>query len=69
MSPLLLRSSQDDDPIGELRMALNQSQPIGNPHFYAQIESATCQREKSRSADARDEKLAPPRPARVKSSG
>ena len=47
-------------------MALNQSQPIGNPHFYAQIESATGQCEKSKSADARSEKLAPPRPARVK---
>jgi putative transposase len=34
----------DDEPINELRMALNQNQPIGNQRFYAQIEAATGQR-------------------------
>jgi putative transposase len=33
-----------DEPIKELRMALNQNQPIGNQRFYAQIEAATGQR-------------------------
>jgi putative transposase len=34
----------DDDPIDELRIALNQNQPIGNQRIYAQIEAATGQR-------------------------
>ncbi len=34
----------DDEPINELRMALNQNQPIGNQRFYDQIEAATGQR-------------------------
>jgi putative transposase len=34
----------DDEPINELRKALNQNQPIGNQRFYDQIEAATGQR-------------------------
>ncbi len=33
-----------DAPIDELRMALNQNQPIGNARFYAQVQAATGQR-------------------------
>ncbi len=40
----LFVTSLDEDPINELRMALNQNQPIGNHRFYAQIETATGQR-------------------------
>ena len=40
----LFDSGLDDEPINELRMALNQNQPIGNQRFYAQIEAATGQR-------------------------
>jgi len=38
------RFALDDAPLADLRMALNQDQPIGNSRFYAQIEAATGQR-------------------------
>jgi putative transposase len=40
----LFRAALNEDPIGELRMALNQNQPIGNARFYAEIEAMTGQR-------------------------
>ena len=40
----LFQAVLDDGPIGELRMALNQNQPIGNARFYAEIEAMTGQR-------------------------
>jgi putative transposase len=39
----LFRAVFNEDPIGELRMALNQNQPIGNARFYAEIEAMTGQ--------------------------
>ena len=39
----LFRTAQERAPIAELRMALNQSQPIGNARFYAEIEATTGQ--------------------------
>jgi putative transposase len=44
----LFRSALDEDPIRELRMALNQNQPIGNARFYAEIEAMTGQRRELR---------------------
>jgi len=40
----LFRAALDADPIGKIRMALNQNQPIGNARFYAEIEAMTGQR-------------------------
>lgn len=40
----LFVTGMSDEPINELRMALNQNQPIGTQRFYAQIEAATGQR-------------------------
>ena len=40
----LFRSALDDEPFAELRMALNQNQPIGNDRFYREIEVMTGQR-------------------------
>jgi putative transposase len=37
----LFRTALDDAPLTDLRMALNQDQPIGNSRFYAQIEAMT----------------------------
>ena len=54
----LFRAELDDAPITELRMALNQNQPIGNRRFYADIEAMTgqrrelCKRGRSRKTDA-----------------
>jgi putative transposase len=44
----LFRAALDDEPIGELRMALNQNQPIGNARFYGEIEAMTGQRRELR---------------------
>ena len=44
----LFRTELDDTPLVELRMALNQDQPIGNPRFYAEIEAMTGQRRELR---------------------
>jgi REP-associated tyrosine transposase len=40
----LVRTTLDDAPLSELRMALNQDQPIGNDRFYREIEVMTGQR-------------------------
>ncbi len=40
----LFRAALNEDPSGELRMALNQNQPIGNARFSAEIEAMTGQR-------------------------
>ena len=40
----LFANSLEDAPVTDLRMALNQNQPIGNERFYAQIEAMTGQR-------------------------
>jgi putative transposase len=40
----LFRSQLDRDPINDIRMALQQSQPLGNSHFADQIEKMTGQR-------------------------
>jgi putative transposase len=40
----LFRSHLDPETIFDLRLALNQSQPLGNGRFYAKIERMTGQR-------------------------
>jgi len=40
----LFRTALDEEPLTDLRMALNQDQPVGNSRFYAQIEAMTGQR-------------------------
>jgi putative transposase len=44
----LFTEALEGAPINDLRMALNQNQPIGNPRFYAQIEAMTGQRRELR---------------------
>ncbi len=44
----LFRTALDDAPLADLRMALNQDQPIGNSRFYAEIEAMTGQRRELR---------------------
>jgi putative transposase len=44
----LFRTALGEAPIAELRMALNQGQPIGNQRFYAEIEATTGQRREIR---------------------
>jgi putative transposase len=44
----LFRTALDDAPLTDLRMALNQDQPIGNSRFYAQIEAMTGPRRELR---------------------
>jgi putative transposase len=60
----LFRAALDDAPRADLRMALNQDQPIGNNRFYEEIETITGQRRelrkrgrppKKRNADAKPE--------------
>jgi putative transposase len=40
----LFRIALDDQPLGALRLAINQDQPIGNHRFYREIEAMTAQR-------------------------
>jgi putative transposase len=40
----LFRAHLDTDAIGDIRLALNQSQPLGSARFYAKIEKVTGQR-------------------------
>jgi putative transposase len=40
----LFRAQLDADPIDDIRLALNQNQPLGNARFYAKIEKVTGQR-------------------------
>jgi putative transposase len=44
----LFRTALDDAPLADLRMALNQNQPLGNSRFYAEIEAMTGQRRELR---------------------
>lgn len=40
----LFRGALDEKPLSDLRLALNQDQPIGNARFYREIEAMTGQR-------------------------
>ena len=40
----LFRGALDEQPLSDLRLALNQDQPIGNARFYREIEAMTGQR-------------------------
>ena len=66
----LFRGALDEKPLSDLRLALNQDQPIGNDRFYREIEAMTGQRrelrqrgrprkrdEKASAADARQGEL------------
>ena len=44
----LFREALDDAPLADLRMALNQDQPIGNDRFYREIEAMTGQKRELR---------------------
>lgn len=44
----LFRNALEDRPLEDLRLALNQDQPIGNDRFYHQIETMTGQRRELR---------------------
>ena len=44
----LFTSALEDAPVNDLRMALNQNQPIGNSRFYDRIEAMTGQRRELR---------------------
>jgi putative transposase len=44
----LFRGTLDDKPVTDLRLTLNQDQPIGNDRFYRQIEAMTGQRRELR---------------------
>ena len=52
----------NDKPLSDLRLALNQDQPIGNDRFYREIEAMTGQRRELRKSGrprARDEQPSP----------
>jgi len=44
----LFRSELDQAALSDIRLALNQSQPLGNSKFYAAIEAATGQRREAK---------------------
>jgi putative transposase len=44
----LFRGALDEEPLSDLRLALNQDQPIGNDRFYREIEARTGQRRELR---------------------
>ena len=44
----LFRAQLDDEAISDIRLALNQSQPLGNERFYQHIEQMTGQRRESK---------------------
>ncbi len=44
----LFREALDNAPLADLRMALNQDQPIGNDRFYREIEAMTGQKRELR---------------------
>jgi putative transposase len=44
----LFRAQLDDEAISDIRLALNQSQPLGNSRFYARIEAMTGQRREAK---------------------
>ena len=39
----LFRTELNDEAVSDIRLALNQSQPLGNSQFYAKIEKITGQ--------------------------
>jgi putative transposase len=43
-----VRGALEDQPLGDLRPALNQDQPIGDDRFYRDIEAMTGQRRQLR---------------------
>ena len=44
----LFEGTLDEKPLADLRLALNQDQPIGNDRFYREIEAMTGQRRELR---------------------
>ncbi|MCP5087565.1 MAG: transposase, partial [Rhodobacteraceae bacterium] len=40
----LFRTELDNEAISDIRLALNQNQPLGNSLFYAKVEAMTGQR-------------------------
>ncbi len=44
----LFRDALEDAPLADLRLALNQNQPLGNDRFYAEIEAVTGHRREPR---------------------
>lgn len=44
----LFRAQLDNEAIGDIRLALNQSQPLGNERFYRYVEQMTGQRRESK---------------------
>lgn len=44
----LFRNTLDQQPLVDLRLALNQDQPIGNDRFYREVEAMTGQRRELR---------------------
>jgi putative transposase len=40
----LFRAELDNDAISDIRLALNQNQPLGSSRFYAKVEAMTGQR-------------------------
>jgi len=44
----LFRSALEDQPLSDLRLALNQDQPLGNDRFYREVEAMTGQRRELR---------------------
>ena len=44
----LFRIALDDQPLGALRLALTQDQPVGNDRFYREIEAMTGRRRELR---------------------
>ena len=44
----LFRGALDEEPLSDLRLALNQDQPIGNDRFYRELEAMTGQRRELR---------------------
>ena len=44
----LFRAQLDSKAIDDIRLALNQNQPLGNSRFYARIEAATGQRREAK---------------------
>ena len=46
---VLFRASLDQATIGDMRLALNQNQPLGNSRFMSQIARMTGERREARS--------------------
>jgi putative transposase len=50
----------DDQPLGDLRLALNQDRPVGNDRCYREIEAMTGRRRRSRKRGRPREQDEPP---------